>query len=94
LVLTAFLAPSQGFWNWLVYRHGPCVAWCLRERILKDVISSLWNFVQATSGGGWGRGCCDTSIILDCLLKQHGMKYNSLCSEIHFFFAKACCLIF
>jgi hypothetical protein len=26
LVLTAFLAPSQGFWNWLVYRHGPCVA--------------------------------------------------------------------
>lgn len=25
LVLSAFLAPMQGFWNWLVYRHGPCV---------------------------------------------------------------------
>lgn len=26
LVTTACLAPTQGFWNWLVYRHGPCVA--------------------------------------------------------------------
>lgn len=26
LALTACLAPMQGFWNWLVYRHGPCVA--------------------------------------------------------------------
>ncbi|KAL3790852.1 hypothetical protein HJC23_004482 [Cyclotella cryptica] len=23
---TAILAPMQGIWNWLVYRHGPCVA--------------------------------------------------------------------
>ncbi len=23
---TVILAPMQGIWNWLVYRHGPCVA--------------------------------------------------------------------
>jgi hypothetical protein len=26
IAMTACLAPMQGFWNWLVYRHGPCVA--------------------------------------------------------------------
>ena len=25
-VLTVLLLPLQGFWNWLIYRRGPCVA--------------------------------------------------------------------
>jgi len=26
LAMVNFLVPLQGLWNWLVYRHGPCVA--------------------------------------------------------------------